>query len=460
MMNAEMSWIFYLIAGALTGAFVTWFMLRSFYSKPEKFTEEEFLVTKNAKDVAEARNAEMRERNDELKSEVVKLNERVNSLSSETARLSTINESLTEKLANQKTELENLYAQMKQQFENIAGKIVVNNSQLIQQQHSDKLNDLLNPLKEKIEKFENTVNTTHKESIRENQSLKEQLKQLQDLNKSIGEEARNLTTALKGQVKTQGNWGELILETILERSGLVKDREYFIQTSHTNEEGRRLQPDVLIRLPEGKTIIIDSKVSLIAYERFASAENQSEKDAALKEHLISIRRHIKGLGDKNYQQIYEVKSLDFVLLFVPVEPAFAAAVQADNTLFNDAFEKNIVLVSTSTLLATLRTIASIWKLEYQNKNALEIARQGGALYDKFVGFLEDFQKVGNQLSSTQKSWDAAMNKLSSGKGNLINSAQKIRKLGAAATKNIPQDFLSDDSGDETESDHNNTTVSS
>jgi DNA recombination protein RmuC len=257
---------------------------------------------------------------------------------------------------------------------------------------------------------------------------------------------------------TQGNWGELILETILERSGLVKDREYFVQTSHTNEEGRRLQPDVLIRLPENKTIIIDSKVSLIAYERFASAETQDEKDAALKEHLISLRRHIKGLGDKNYQQLYEVNSLDFVLLFIPVEPAFAAAVQADGGLFNDAFERNIVLVSTSTLLATLRTIASIWKLEYQNKNALEIARQGGALYDKFVGFLDDFQKVGNQITSTQKSWDAAMNKLSSGKGNLINSAQKIRKLGAAATKNIPQEFLNDDSVDDIEPGNSNNSI--
>lgn len=456
MMNEEMNWIFYLIAGAAAGALVTWFMFRNVFVKNAGFTEAEYFDIKNAKDVAEARIAEMRERNEELRSESGRLNERVNSLSSESARLSTLNESLSEKLSNQKAELENLYAQMKQQFENIAGKIVVNNSQLIQQQHSDKLNDLLNPLKEKIEKFENTVNATHKESIRENQSLKEQLKQLQDLNKTIGEEARNLTTALKGQVKTQGNWGELILETILERSGLVRDREYFIQTSHVNEEGRRLQPDVLIRLPEGKTIIIDSKVSLIAYERYVSAENQNDKDAALKEHLTSIRRHIKGLGDKSYQQLYEVNSLDFVLLFVPVEPAFAAAVQADSSLFNDAFEKNIVLVTTSTLLATLRTIASIWKLEYQNKNALEIARQSGALYDKFVGFLDDFQKVGNQISSTQKSWDAAMNKLSSGKGNLINSAQKIRKLGAAATKNIPQEFVNDEGSDETESDNNNT----
>lgn len=458
MMNGEMSWMIYLIAGTLAGAVLAWLMIRSVYSKPSNFTDEEFLAARNGKDMADARLIEMRERNDELKTEVNRLNDKVNTLSSESARLSTLNESLNERLNSQKTELENLYTQMKQQFENIAGKIVINNSQLIQQQHSDKLNDLLNPLKEKIEKFENTVNLTHKESIRENQSLKEQLKLLQELNKSIGEEARNLTSALKGQVKTQGNWGELILETILERSGLVKDREYFVQTSHTNEEGRRLQPDVLIRLPENKTIIIDSKVSLIAYERFASAETQDEKDAALKEHLISLRRHIKGLGDKNYQQLYEVNSLDFVLLFIPVEPAFAAAVQADGGLFNDAFERNIVLVSTSTLLATLRTIASIWKLEYQNKNALEIARQGGALYDKFVGFLDDFQKVGNQITSTQKSWDAAMNKLSSGKGNLINSAQKIRKLGAAATKNIPQEFLNDDSVDDIEPGNSNNSI--
>jgi len=445
-----MGGIIFLFLGLLAGALVTWLIVRRNSGKDSEFTDEEFLSMKNARDIAEARLQEMRERNDELKTEMSRLNEKVTTLSSDSSRLGTLNEALNEKLSNQKSELENLYAQMKQQFENIAGKIVNNNAQLIQQQHSDKLNDLLNPLKEKIEKFENTVNLTHKESIRENQSLKEQLKLLQDLNKSIGEEARNLTTALKGQVKTQGNWGELILETILERSGLVKDREYLVQSSHTGEDGRRLQPDVLVKLPDNKTIIIDSKVSLIAYERYSSAETQEEKDAALKEHLASIRRHIKGLGEKNYHQLYGVNSLDFVLLFIPVEPAFAAAVQADGGLFNDAFERNIVLVSTSTLLATLRTIASIWKLEYQNKNALEIARQGGALFDKFVGFLDDFQKIGNQISSTQKSWDAAMNKLSTGKGNLINSAQKIQKLGAASNKLIPQEFLNDDSVEDSE----------
>lgn len=276
---------------------------------------------------------------------------------------------------------------------------------------------------------------------------------LQDLNKSIGDEARNLTTALKGQVKTQGNWGELILETILEKSGLVKDREYFVQTSLVSDEGKRLQPDVLVKLPDNKTIIVDSKVSLIAYERFSSAATQEEKDIALKEHLISLRRHIKGLGEKKYHQLYDVNSLDFVLLFIPIEPAFSTAVHFDNSLFNDAFESNIVIVSPSTLLATLRTISSIWKLEYQNKNALEIARQGGALYDKFVGFVTDFQKIGDSIGASQKSWDSAFGKLTSGRGNLVSSVEKIKKLSASTTKSIPAGYLNesdDESSDQGE----------
>ena len=425
-----------LIAGLLAGAVAGWFFAKSKFDKPFPFTLEEFLSLKNWKSVSEQRLDDSRRELDTTKQELAAHREHVTAHRVQLGSLDAVNKSLEEKLTRQKEELEDLHKKIKEQFENIANKIVFDNSRMIQQQHTDKLKDILSPLKEKIEKFENTVTTTHKESIRENQSLKEQLRTLQDLNKSIGEEARNLTTALKGQVKTQGNWGEMILETILERSGLVKDREYSLQNSMTAEDGRRYQPDVLIRLPDNKTVIIDSKVSLLAYERYCNAATEEEKEAALKEHIASLRRHIKGLSDKQYQQLYSIKTLDFVLLFIPIEPAFNTAVSYDNNIFNDAIDSNIVIVSTSTLLATLRTIASIWKMEYTNRNALEIARQGGALYDKFVGFINDIDKIGEHIDRSHRVWEDAKSKLSTGSGNLVRSVQKLKELGAktGATK--------------------------
>lgn len=436
-------YIIFLITGLIAGGIAGWYFAKSKFNIPVPFAAEDFVALSNDKMLLEQKLADLRSVSEDLKRETFAARERSTSQTIEISRLDTVNKSLNEKLQSQKAELEELHKKIKEQFENIASKIIFDNSRMIQQQHSDKLTDLLNPLKEKIEKFENTVNVTHKESIRENQSMKEQLKLLQDMNKSIGEEARNLTTALKGQVKTQGNWGEVILETILERSGLVKDREYHLQTSMTSDEGRRLQPDVIINLPESKTIIVDSKVSLVAYEKYANASSQEERDAAMKEHLISMRRHIKGLGEKKYQQLYDIKTLDFVLLFVPVEPAFTAAIQHDPGLFNEAFDNNIVIVSTSTLLATLRTIAHLWKLEYQNKNALEIARQSGALYDKFVGLVGDLTKLGEQIDQTHRSWESAVNKLSTGRGNLVVSVQKLKNLGANAAKSLPPGLLDD-----------------
>jgi len=257
----------------------------------------------------------------------------------------------------------------------------------------------------------------------------------------MSKDATNLTNALKGQTKTQGNWGEFILETILEKSGLVKGREYTVQESLTTHEGKRFQPDIIIKLPEGKTLIIDSKVSLNAYERFVSSEDERDRAANIKEHIASIRNHIKNLSSKNYQNLYDTKSLDFVLMFLPIEPALSLAIQNDMNLFNEAFEKNIVIVSPSTLLATLRTIASIWRQEHQNKNALDIARQSGALYDKFVGLLDDLKNIGDKIKATQNSYEDAMKKLSTGRGNLIGSVEKIKSLGAKTTKALPQNLL-------------------
>ncbi len=257
----------------------------------------------------------------------------------------------------------------------------------------------------------------------------------------MAREATNLTNALKGETKTMGNWGEIILESILEKSGLVRGREYTVQETRISDEGKKLQPDVIIYLPENKCIIIDSKVSLIAYEKYVSCDNDNEKLFALREHIASIKKHIKELSAKNYQNIYNITTLDFVLLFMPVEPAFSLAVQNDMELFNEAFEKNIVIVSPTTLLATLRTIQSLWRQEKQNINAIEIARQTGALYDKFQGLINDLIELGKRMNTMQNSYENAMKKLYTGKGNLIGSVENIKKLGAKTSKSLPQSLV-------------------
>jgi len=349
--------------------------------------------------------------------------------------------SLQEKLQEQKKEIESMHEKLQIQFKNLANEILDEKTKKFTDQNKTNLNDILSPFKEKIVEFEKKVEQTNKESIERNSALKEQISGLKELNQQITKEAENLTKALKGESKSQGNWGEFILESILEKSGLNKGEQYEVQVSMTNEEGKRLQPDVIVKLPEQKNIIIDSKVSLTAYEKYVNAESELERESEIKNHLISIRAHIKGLSEKSYQSIYEIGSLDFVLLFMPIEPAFGLAVQNDPELFNDAYEKNIVIVSPTTLIATLRTIASIWRQENQNRNALEIARQGGQLYDKFVSFSDDLIKVGENLNTTKKNYDQAMNKLSTGKGNLVSRTDKLKELGAKATKSVDNRLL-------------------
>jgi len=347
------------------------------------------------------------------------------------------------KLNEQKSELTTLREQFTKEFENLANRIFEEKTEKFTIQNKNNLDELLKPLGEKIKDFETKVNEVYISEGKERASLKEQLTMLHQLNQQMSIEAQNLTKALKGETnnKFQGNWGEIILESILEKSGLVKDREYVVQMSLTTEDGKRFQPDIVVNLPDGKHLVIDSKVSLNAYERFSSAQNDDEKNLALKEHLISVKKHIKDLSDKNYQNLYQLKTLDFVLLFIPIEPAFALSVQGDAQLFNEAFDKNIVIVSPSTMLATLRTVASIWRQENQNRNAIEIARQGGALYDKFTGFVEDLIVLGNKMKDSQKTYEAAMNKLSTGSGNLVRKTEELKKLGSKATKNLPQSLL-------------------
>ncbi|MFT7898997.1 DNA recombination protein RmuC [Tenacibaculum ascidiaceicola] len=345
------------------------------------------------------------------------------------------------KLNENKEEVEKLQDKFTKEFENLANKILDEKSNKFTEQNKKNIKDILNPLQEKIQTFEKKVEDTQKESISMHSALKEQLLGLKELNAQMSKETLNLTKALKGDSKTQGNWGELVLERVLEKSGLEKDREYFVQQSFTNDEGKRIMPDVVIHLPDNKKMVVDSKVSLTAYEQYVNSEDDIEKERFVKEHVNSLKRHVEQLSEKKYEDIYKIESPDFVLLFVPIEPAFAVALNEDNTLYNKAFERNIVIVTPTTLLATLRTIDTMWNNEKQQRNALEIARQAGALYDKFYGLLADLVNIGKKIDGTKADYAAAMNKLVEGRGNLITSVEKLKKMGAKAKKALPEKIL-------------------
>ncbi len=333
--------------------------------------------------------------------------------------------------------------EMQLQFENLANQIFTEKTKTFADQSKANLATILTPFKEKIAEFEKKVTDIYTTEGKERHSLIKEVQRLQELNQKIGEDAENLTKALRGNTKTQGSWGEIILERILEESGLRKGLEYATQGGFRDGEGKLLKPDVIVHLPEEKDIIIDSKVSLVAYEKYMRAETDEGRDRAVKEHLISINGHLKGLESKKYDELPGVKSLDFVLMFVPIEGAFMLAIDKDGEIFRKAFDQSIMIVSPSTLLVTLRTIQNIWRYEHQNKNALEIADKAGNLYDKFVGFVEDLEKVGTQLDTTRKTYDAAHNKLTSGKGNLISRAQNLIDLGVKSRKQLPASALQD-----------------
>ncbi|MFT6167294.1 MAG: DNA recombination protein RmuC [Vicingaceae bacterium] len=348
---------------------------------------------------------------------------------------------LSEKLEHQTKELEKLQEKFQKEFQLIADKILKDNANELSQQHQKELQQLLQPLKEKIKSFEDNIEKKYIDETKERTNLKAELSKLLELNTTLNLQAQNLTTALKGENKTQGNWGEMILERILESSGLQKGEEYLTQVSDTNAEGRRIQPDVIVNLPENKHLIIDSKVSLVAYESFISSSEVVVKESSMKSHLLSIRTHIKTLNEKNYQSASKLQSPDFVLLFMPIEAAFSLALQHDSELFNYAWERKVVLVSPTTLLASLRTISSVWKNERQTKNAQDIAEKAGNLYDKFVGFLKDMENIDKSLKSAQNHYNEAFNKLGSGRGNLVKRAEQLKELGAKTNKSIPSNLL-------------------
>ncbi len=345
------------------------------------------------------------------------------------------------KLDENRNEVEKLQEKFTKEFENLANKILEEKSEKFTKVNEKNIQNILSPLQEKIKTFEDKVDKTHKESIDYHAALRQQIIGLKELNLQMSKETINLTKALKGDSKLQGNWGELVLERVLEKSGLEKDREYYVQKSFTNEDGKKILPDVVIHLPDNKKMVVDSKVSLTAYEQFVNTNDEAKKVQFLKEHIASLKRHIEQLSEKKYEDIYKIASPDFVLLFVPIEPAFAVALNVDNNLYNKAFEKNIVIVTPTTLLATLRTIDTMWNNEKHQRNAIEIARQAGALYDKFDGLLKDLIGIGKKIDASKSDYNAAMNKLVDGRGNLISSVEKLKKMGAKAKKTLPQNII-------------------
>jgi len=418
--------VLYGILGLIAGGGIVYLVLRSWLAGKQQYMKEKVTGL-------EEETLALERQNKEKEAEII-------TLTRELAVTSTNFKNLKEKLEEQKSEISNLQDRFRIEFKNLANEILEEKSKKFTEQNRSNLDQLLKPLGEKIRDFEKKVGEVYDKEAQQRFSLKEEVKRLAELNLKISADAENLTRALKGDSKSQGNWGEMILESILERSGLAKDREYIVQPSFQGDDGRRMQPDIVVSYPGNRSVIIDAKVSLTAYERLVDASSPDLREKYLKEHLNSIRNHVSELSNKNYLDIYQVQSLDFIMLFLPVEPAYMVAIKEDPEIWNYAYDRRILLISPTNLLAALKMIASLWRQEYQNKNALEIARQSGDLLDKFYALLSDLNDLGNRLKLTQKSYDDAINKLSEGKGNLIRRAQRIQELGAKTKKNLPENF--------------------
>lgn len=425
--------ILFLLIGVALGAMVAWLAVRLRQASHRGFSQEEV----EQKYILRTLYAELR---NELNARLADLQNKI----AENATLGEANRTLGERMEQSRKELEDLQKKFNTEFENLANKILEEKSKKFVEVNEEKIANILNPLKEKIQTFEKKVEDTYSNETREKASLRKELELMVQANKQMTEEASRLTRALKGDSKVQGDWGEVQLEMLLEKSGLVRDIHFRKQENFKTEDGANVRPDYVINLPEGKNFVIDCKVSLTAYEGYYSAESDELRAQRLADHVASLTKHISDLGSKSYQNLYGINPPDYVFLFVPIEPALTVALQSDHSLFDKALAKNVVLVTTSTLLATLRTISYIWKQENQKRNVLEIAKEGGALYDKFVGFVEDLINVGKRIEDTQKDYKAAMNKLveSSKKGDtVIGRMERLKTLGASATKAIPQKLL-------------------
>lgn len=368
-------------------------------------------------------------------------NEQVIDLKSQLAAQEVRLEQFSSKTHTQEQELVRLQEVLTLQFEKLANQFLEEKSQKLNQQNKTELGEILEPLRNKLKEFEQKITETYQNEARERFSLEKEIRNLVELNHQLGTEAQNLTQALKGQVKTQGNWGEMILESVLEKSGLVKNREYFAQKSYRDAQGRLFQPDIVVAYPQNRYVVIDSKVSLLAFERYGSAENKTDQDKALADHIFSIKQHISQLSQKNYQNLPFLNSLDFVMMFVPIEPAYLLAVQNEPNLWQMAYEKRILLISPTHLITALKMVAVLWRQELQNKNALEIAQKSGALYDKIVAVVQDLTQMGKKLEDAQHEYREGMAKLYTGKGNLLRRAEELRELGAKNTKVFPNSLM-------------------
>lgn len=414
-----------------------------FYQKWSKSNElKSTILAEKAKLESDVQNLNslLNQKNTEIQNSITE----IRTLQEENKKLLAQKISLSEQKQNLELKLREFQEQSDKNTEILRNEFKVLASDILKSNTKEFSVSMLSPFQEKIAAFEKKMLDSFEKEMRDKLSLREEVKKLHELNSKISEEANNLTKALKGDQKQQGNWGEFILESILEKSGLIKDREYFTQQSFTDEEGKRLQPDLLVKLPDEKSLIIDSKVSLVAFERYVNSDEPQEKEQHLKDHLLSFKTHIKGLADKKYHLLNEIITPEFVLLFTPIESSFNLAISKDPDLFQYAWERNIVLVCPTTLLATLRTIASVWKQEKQTKNALTIAEETGKLYDQFVLFLESMEDIQKHLRKTQDSYDLAYKRLESGKGNVIKRIEDIKKLGIKSKKQIDSKHLDDE----------------
>ena len=382
-----------------------------------------------------------KERSEKVEKENREKEELIGNLKADVSSRNTLIDTLNTKLDEESKRLIEQQKQLQTQFENMANEILEKKSEKFAEQNQKNIDQILKPLGEKIKSFEQSVEDKYVKDQKNKAGLSEQIKLLQETNQKISQDANNLAKALKGDSKVQGDWGELQLEVLLEKSGLNKGVHFRTQNSMKDEEGNDKRPDCIIDLPDDKNLIIDSKVSLTAYEQYVNAEDELQKQVLLKQHLESIKKHIKDLAGKDYPNLYSINAPDYVLMFVPIEPALTLALQEDGEIFNLALNKNIILVSTSTLMATMRTVSFIWQQENQKKNVLEIARQSGALYDKFCGFVSDLDGIGKAIDNAHKKYESAQNKLSTGNGNLVRSVEKIKALGAKTNKSISQDLL-------------------
>ncbi|AUC80215.1 DNA recombination protein RmuC [Nonlabens sp. MB-3u-79] len=463
-MSQELNWLLLLIVGVVIGAVVAWFFAKTRFSGTINLLESEkrqldsqlskLQPALEERDQLRHQNSQYSAQLEQKLESLQELSGRLQKLDKEYREVAIEKENLNVLLAEQRTafakaeekhteaqgEIEKLNEKFTKEFENLANKILDEKSTKFTDQNKKNIEQILSPLQEKIISFEKRVEDTHKDTIDRQSALKQQILGLKELNQQMSKETSNLTKALKGDSKMRGNWGELVLERVLEKSGLEKGSEYEVQQTIKTEDGRTLFPDVVIHLPGGKKMVIDSKVSLNAYERFINEEDEEMQQRYLKEHVASLKKHVTDLSEKSYHD-YHIESPDFVLLFVPIEPAFAMALNYDGNLYSEAFDKNIVIVTPTTLLATLRTIDTMWQNEKQQKNALDIATAAGALYDKFVGLSEDLIKVGTQMDTVQKTYKSSMNKLTEGSGNLVGRIERLKRLGAKTNKSLNEKLV-------------------